>query len=293
MDLYRSATLGHDSRARQRPYPYAEHRCAGRRRRQLPERLLPEHHLHAQPRQFPDRLLPQHHPCLRQRQRALGRSRAPGDEAAGRRGLCLRAVGQAASFRMLRPLGAPPRGRRLRGLSLGSQPPRPVAGRERLCRLGEGTRRDLGRYVRRKGLHAARTAPDHVLRRQGHRVHRGEVRPALADERQHLRSARTVRPAAGIPRPLSARGHARPAVPPGRSGNAGRPDRGRFPDTAAPARRLQGEREDRRLLRHDRTDRRQCRAHDGGAGTHRPDGKHPGRVSPAITAKSSAITACC
>ena len=233
VDLHRPAAMGHDCRARQFPHQYAQHRPPGGGGHRLHQRVLPEPDLHSESRQLPDRLLPEHRARLQQRQRALGRGGAAGDETAGGRRLLLRAGGEAAPGRSRRPHRAAPAGRRLHGVPLEPRSARQVARGARLPRLGGGARQTPWPHLRRARLPPAGTAPDHLLRRPGDRVPGARLAPALADERQHLRPARAVRPAPGVPGAVRSGLAAASRLPPERPGGAGEADRRGLPNQGA------------------------------------------------------------
>ena len=214
VDLHRSAALGHHRRARQPPHQHAQHRPPGGARHRLHQRLLPEPDLYAEPRQLPDRLLPEHRARLQQRQRVLGGGRAAGDETAGGRRLLLRAGGETAPGGYRRPHRAASARRRLHRVPLEPRSARPMAQGARLPRLGGGARQTSGPHLRRARLPPGGTAPDHLLRRPGGRVHGVRLAPALADERQHIRPALPVRSAAGLPGAVRPGLAAAPRLPP-------------------------------------------------------------------------------
>ena len=206
VDLHRPAALRHRPLPEQPAHPHAGRRPAVRRGGSVQPDLLPEPGVPAKPRQFPHRPVPQYRSRQSQRQCLLPRQRAgAADHAApGRPRLRLR-TGRQAAHRLRLDRGGAARGRRLPGVRLqpiGAAVRRP---RQRLHRLadphrppGRGDRhqRDRPRPQQRRPLlprHTARAAPDRLVRRPRHRVHRAVAQRPVADEREHLRPARAVR----------------------------------------------------------------------------------------------------
>ena len=186
-----------------------------------------------------------------------------------------------------------PARRRLHRVPLEPRSARPMARGARLPRLGGGARQTSGPHLRRARLPPCGTAPDHLLRRPGDRVHGVRLAPALADERQHIRPALPVRSAAGLPGAVRPGLAAVPRLPPQRPRGAGEADGRGLPDPGARPDGLRRPTQDCRLLRDDRADRPQRRLHAGGPRANRAGRQHPGDLHQRPRRDCSATTGCC
>ena len=215
LDLHRSAALRHHRLPEQPAYRYTGPRPALRRGRCLQPGLLPEPGVPAEPRQLSERSLPQYGAREPQRQQLLPDQRAGAADhpPSRRRRLRLRPGRQAApGLGLDRGRGAPRR--RLPGVPLQRVRHSVRGPRQRLQRLaagdrppGRGARYQRGRRCPqpRRPLPSGRsrgTAPDHLVCRPRHRLHARTPGGTVADERQHLRSARPVRRSSLLPAPV-------------------------------------------------------------------------------------------
>ena len=288
LDLHRPAALRHHRLPRQSPRRHAGARPAVRRRRGLQPHLLPEPGVPAEPRQLPDRPLPQHRAREPQRQRLFPRQRtgAADHPPAGRRRLRLRSGRQAAP-RLGLARGRSAHRRRLPGVPLqrvGHPVHRPRQRLQRLAATDRPAGRSAGHQRRGRGAQPRRPLPpgrargaasDQLVRRPRHRLHARGARRPLADEREHLRSARPVRRAALLPPPLRGAGAAAGDLRRARRGDLRTAGRRVLPGPAAAAGRPATPAEGQ-LLRHDHADRRAGGTHAGRAGGDRSARRHGG-----------------